>query len=572
MKKHFIARCACAMLAVLLAVCTGLPASAATIGRRDRYTVDCKDASAQFTVWPEAPDTEVEAAIVLELNTGVILYEKNAHKLMYPASMTKIMTGLLAAERCSLDEIVTLSHASVTDLAPGGYVDGYYEGETLCVEDALYAMMLNSNNTIAYALAEHMDGTVENFVRRMNTRANELGLQDTDFQNPNGLNDSRHLTTAYDMAMILWEAIQNDTFLRIASTLDYSFSRNLKLVPSIDCHHTVFQMDPASSYYDSRVVCGKTGFVDEAGYCLATYAADGNLDLITITMNSHSKNQAAKDNLALMDYGFDNFVIVGLPVSSGTQYSTTWPVGSQVADVTFYLEFPQTQNWTNLILTPNSLLSGSWEEEVFLAGDKFHLKYTLGGEEMVVFPLSIVSSSMNLFEEPTEPASESSPESSPEASTEEPQPTEEPTPAETPAESTQEAFESGTETQSADTSSEASETDADARLEQLMQDKEALEKSVRKLTILLVVLGVLLLIAAAVLAVVLNLNRKLRDVLLDSVPEEDGAETDREASEEDAASENGDPTEEAGDSSEEADTNAPKAEEEQPDTDKQTLS
>ena len=164
--------------------------------------------------WPQDPETESPNAIVMEESTGTVLYDKNSTEQHCPASITKIMTTLLALENCSLDETVTFSKEAVYNTHGSGISRDV--GEQMTMEQCLYAVMLESANECAYAVAEHVGGTVENFVQMMNDRAAELSMKDTYFENCTGLDDDteKHLTSAYDIAIMSRELLKHNNRLR----------------------------------------------------------------------------------------------------------------------------------------------------------------------------------------------------------------------------------------------------------------------------------------------------------------------------------------------------------------------
>ena len=165
---------------------------------------------------------QAESAVVMEASTGTILYEKNPHEELYPASITKIMTTLLAVENCSLDEEVTFSYESVHNIDRESTHISRDVGEVMTMEQCLYAVMLGSANECAYAVAEHAGKGFENFIAMMNDKAQKLGCQNTHFNNPHGLTEEEHYTSAYDMALISQAAMKNDTFRAITGTKRYT--------------------------------------------------------------------------------------------------------------------------------------------------------------------------------------------------------------------------------------------------------------------------------------------------------------------------------------------------------------
>ena len=168
------------------------------------------------------PTIASEAAIVVEVSTGRIIYEKNSTKQMYPASTTKIMTAILTIENCNLTDMVTISESALSNI-PEGYVTcGLVAGEQLSVNDLLYALMLPSANDAAYVLAEHIGGSVEGFSNMMNSKAQELGCTATHFINPNGIHSEDHYSTAYDLYLIANYAMKNETFRTIVASKEYT--------------------------------------------------------------------------------------------------------------------------------------------------------------------------------------------------------------------------------------------------------------------------------------------------------------------------------------------------------------
>ena len=255
---------------------------------------------------PKAPSIIGESAILIEPTTGTIIYEKDPHKKMYPASITKIMTALLAIENCKMNDAVVYSKKNLDSLTAEDSNIQCQVGEKMSVKDCLYALMLSSANETATALAEHIAGSSEAFAKLMNERAKQAGATDTHFANPNGLHDDNHYVTAYDMAMIMKAAIQYPVFLDVIHTTEYTIPANNKRTEPFQSYQRHKMLFTTSPYYDADVIGGKTGYTDQAGKTLVTYAKRGNVSLISVVMKSNG-DQVFDDTKKLLDYGFDNF-------------------------------------------------------------------------------------------------------------------------------------------------------------------------------------------------------------------------------------------------------------------------
>lgn len=260
--------------------------------------------------WPAGPNVTAESAILMDANTGTILYEKNPHDRNYPASITKIMTVLLTIENCSLDDVVTFSKNAVFDIEPGSSSLCVNVGEQLTVEQCLYAIMLISANDVSYGIAEKISGSTAAFADLMNKKAAALGCKDTHFTNPHGLQDENHYTSAYDMAIITKAALQNETFRKISSTKQYTINpTNIQTeARPLSNHH---KMLVNSSYTYDGCEGGKTGYTTDAGNTLVTYAKRGNLELICVVMKD-SNPEHYTDTASLLDWGFDNFKVFNI--------------------------------------------------------------------------------------------------------------------------------------------------------------------------------------------------------------------------------------------------------------------
>lgn len=247
------------------------------------------------------PQIQSEGAILMDASTGTILYSKHGNTKYYPASITKLMTALLVAEKCNLNDTVTFSKSATTNLESGAVTLGLVEGDKLTVRQCLYGLMLKSANEVANGLAEHVAGSVKEFSALMNARAKELGCTNTNFANPNGLNNSQHYTTPHDMALIARAAFQNDIVRKVTSTLTYEIPATKKAkARSIHMGHKMLRS--SDSRYYPGVIGGKTGYTSLAGNTLVTCAEKDGVRLIAVIMKSKATHYS--DTKALLDYGF----------------------------------------------------------------------------------------------------------------------------------------------------------------------------------------------------------------------------------------------------------------------------
>lgn len=253
-----------------------------------------------------------DSAVVMDVESGTILYEKNMDKREYPASITKVMTALLAIENSSMDETVTYSKSAVLNLESGASNMELVPGEKLSMEDSLYGILLQSANEACNGVAEHIAGSVENYVAMMNKRAKELGCTGTHFANPNGLWMKNHYTTSHDMALIAREAFKNPSFAKITGTKRYSIKKTNKRKTGrlLINHHGMLVAGHYPQYLYEYCVGGKTGFTLKCRYTLVTYAKKNNMTLVSVVMRADApwdKDNEYTDTLKLLNYGFENF-------------------------------------------------------------------------------------------------------------------------------------------------------------------------------------------------------------------------------------------------------------------------
>ncbi len=265
------------------------------------------DQTADSSLWPAGPEVLAEAAILMDAATGDILYQKNMDEQLYPASITKIMTCLLALENSSLDDTVVFSFDAVYKNESDSSHIARDVDEEMSMEDTLYAVMLESANECAYAVAEHVGGgDYQTFIDMMNERAKELGCTNTHFTNANGLPDEEHVTTAHDMALIAREAIKNEKFREIIGTTLY-------VIPPtnvhdentyLNNHNRMINDYKGSEHLYEYCIGGKTGYTEAAGNTLVTYAEKGDQLLISVVLKTTAPYD---DATALFEYGFNDF-------------------------------------------------------------------------------------------------------------------------------------------------------------------------------------------------------------------------------------------------------------------------
>ncbi len=309
--------------------------------------------------WPTPPEITSEGAVVIEASTGAILYNKNAYEAFHPASTTKLMTSLLAIEQCPLSEIVTCSHDAIYSMGWDTSRAGLVEGEQIDMENALYAILLASANEVSYAVAEHVGGTLENFVSLMNQRARELGCTNTHFVNPHGLDDPDHYSSPYDLALIAKQAIEYTTFRRISGSYYHQIPpTNLNVARDIGNTHKIIRK--RISY--EGVFAGKTGTTSQAGNCLVTCAERNGMTLICVIMKAPNSDTVYNETIALLDYGFKNFTLTPLAASE-TESKNAFPMlfedeEALISDVSS----PLSVSNTSLVLPKEALFSDLTKE------------------------------------------------------------------------------------------------------------------------------------------------------------------------------------------------------------------
>ena len=263
------------------------------------------------------PTIASQGAVLLNAADGSVLFSQNGETQYYPASITKLMTALLVAENCNLDDTVTFSSTATTKLESGAVSIGMTEGDTLSVRQCLYALLLKSANEVGNALAEHVAGSNAAFAEKMNAKAASLGCTNTHFANPHGLNDPNHYTTPHDMALIARAAFANDIVKTVASTRTYTLPATKKNPSGLTVTMGHKMLNPKDSRYYQGIIGGKTGYTSKAGNTLVTAAERNGVRLIAVVMKSQSTHYT--DTKALFDYGYE---LVKAGALSGSGSST----------------------------------------------------------------------------------------------------------------------------------------------------------------------------------------------------------------------------------------------------------
>lgn len=265
--------------------------------------------------WPEGPKIWAEGAILMEMNSGAILYEKSSEQKFYPASITKLLTALVALENAKLTDVVTASDSSY-DGMDGTYASlGLKSGEQMSMEDALYGLLFASANEVGHAIAESAtEGGYDDFISKMNEKVTELGGINSNFVNTNGIHDENHYTCAYDMALIGSAVYQMEEFRQIESNLIHDIPATNLSEARIGITQHDKMMLPENSHYYEYIKAGKTGYTDAAKSTLVSMADNGTLQLVCVDL-ANGKALIYDDTQAMCEYGFNNFKKLSLKES-----------------------------------------------------------------------------------------------------------------------------------------------------------------------------------------------------------------------------------------------------------------
>lgn len=246
-----------------------------------------------------------QTAILADANTGQIYYQKDMHKRMYPASITKILTGLVAIDKGNPNDILTIPDGMDNGMPSGSAGIALQTGEQITEDEALYTMFLASANDSATALALHTAGTVPAFVNMMNDYAKSLGVKDSTFDNPTGLPDKNNLTSAYDMAVITRKAYGTPELMKYFGALKYTMPATNKRAKPQN-YVTLHKMMKSTRFKYPGVIAGKTGWETMSGHTLVTVAQRNDRTLVCVVMRSSDANTVYGDTASLLNYGFSH--------------------------------------------------------------------------------------------------------------------------------------------------------------------------------------------------------------------------------------------------------------------------
>lgn len=349
---------------------------------------------------PSDLDVDGEAVLLYEMNSGTMVYAKNIDGRREPASLTKLMTCLLALEHGTLTDDVTVSEEALSGMDPDGSNSGLTAGEVFTLEQLLYCLMVESANDAALVIAEYIAGSQSAFLDMMNAKAEELGCTNTHFANPHGLHDDNHYTTARDLAKIMMAALEYDKFREIYSTTRYEISATEQHAERI-MYTTNYLIGTAytSDYYDSRVIGGKTGFTTPAGRCVMCTAEEGGLLYLCVVLGAsnivtdeYTTYGSFLTASKILDHGFDHFIftevlsplapVAQLAVKDATESVVLTP--AQSISTMLPRDYDESLLVTNYTLnTPDGLTAPLEAGEVVGTVSKYYGSICIGQTDLV---------------------------------------------------------------------------------------------------------------------------------------------------------------------------------------------
>ena len=261
-----------------------------------------------------------ESAILIEAKTGKILYEKNIHDKKYPASTTKILTAIIAIEKCDLNEKAIASYGAINSLEPGYTKADIQVGETFTIKQLLEVLMVQSANESANIIAEHISGSVSEFAKLMNDKAKEIGCVESNFVNPNGMHNENHYSSVYDLSVIAKYCMQNETFRELAKMMETSLPRTeywqdeqIEEHGERNFKNTNSLLIPENTYYYPYAIGIKTGFTTPAKNCLVSASNKDGFETIAVVLHAEATDEGLSarylDTINLFEYGYNNYDI-----------------------------------------------------------------------------------------------------------------------------------------------------------------------------------------------------------------------------------------------------------------------
>lgn len=290
--------------------------------RKILIIVACLIAILMPCVQAKEPEITATSGMVIDCIDGKILYSKNADEKLYPASLTKVLTAIIVVEKCGLQDNVTINQSAIDKVESGYLTANLKTGEVFTVEQLLNLLLISSYDDVANALAEHVAGSEEEFVKMMNEKAKEIGCTNSNFLNCHGEHDTNHYSTAHDMALIANYAVKFEAIRNIAQVTEYGLPATTIYTGNDRYFYTSNEMLQTGSKNYYKYAKGlKTGFTTPAGNCLMAYAEKSGLKLVSVTMKSTTSNSRYEDSEAILEYAFDTNTIRTI-AEAGTNIQT----------------------------------------------------------------------------------------------------------------------------------------------------------------------------------------------------------------------------------------------------------
>ncbi|WP_051226636.1 D-alanyl-D-alanine carboxypeptidase family protein [Butyrivibrio sp. MC2013] len=373
-----------------------LSANAESLEEARQARMELETSSNLVPGWPQGPAVGAESAILMDADSKVILYSKNIDEELYPASTTKMLTCLIAAEKGNMNDIVNFSHTAVSSVPSDGSNIGIDAGEYMTLEQCLYGIMVGSANECANAVAEHIAGSLDAFADMMNERALELGCSHSHFVNSNGLFDKEHYTSAHDLALIASAFFDNELLSKIGNTARYHFTAGPGQPDD-------FYVNNKHKLINGEIACegirgGKTGYTDEARNTLISCAERGQMKLICVIMKEETPYQFT-ETAELFDYGFNNFKKV-YPAEEDEYYLPSTSKNSSSSSFSLNKEFLEFDKNASVILPVTASLSDCESTADYDTKDENTaavISYSFGGVAVGEASIRIVASDEALY-------------------------------------------------------------------------------------------------------------------------------------------------------------------------------